>query len=50
MEPRIVPVKYTTELNFNLESPIRKFTETIDLQVIQIVVLVLGMLPINIIK
>ncbi|KAF0764006.1 ACYPI008378 protein [Aphis craccivora] len=32
MEPRIVPIKYTTELNFNLESPIRRFTETIDLQ------------------
>ncbi|KAL5240948.1 hypothetical protein ACI65C_008358 [Semiaphis heraclei] len=32
MEPRIIPVKYTSELNFNLESPIRKFTETIDLQ------------------
>ncbi|XP_060833920.1 uncharacterized protein LOC132917275 [Rhopalosiphum padi] len=32
MEPRIVPIKYTTELNFNLESPIKRFTETIDLQ------------------
>lgn len=30
----MVPVKYTTEINFELESPTRKFTETIDLQVI----------------
>lgn len=34
MEPRVVPVKYTTEVNFNLESPIKIFTERIDLQVI----------------
>lgn len=33
MEPRVIPVKYTTEVNFNLESPIRRFTEKIDLQV-----------------
>lgn len=35
MEPRVVPVKYTTEVNFSLESPTKKFTETIDLQVIE---------------
>lgn len=34
MEPRVVPIKYTTEINFNLKSPERRFTETIDLQVI----------------
>lgn len=33
MEPRVVPIKYTTEIHFNLESPVRRFTETIDLQV-----------------
>lgn len=34
MEPRVVPVKYTTEINFNLHSPTRRFTETIDMQVL----------------
>lgn len=35
MEPRVVPVKYTTEVNFSLQSPTKIFTETIDLQVIK---------------
>lgn len=30
----MVPVKYTTEVNFNLESPIKRFSESIDLQVL----------------
>lgn len=34
MEPRVVPIKYTTEVNFDLGSPLKKFTETIDVQVI----------------
>lgn len=33
MEPRIIPVKYTTEVNFNPESTIKRFSEKIDLQV-----------------
>lgn len=33
MEPRVVPIKYTTEIHFNLQSPVRRFIETIDLQV-----------------
>ncbi|XP_025422364.1 uncharacterized protein LOC112692057 isoform X2 [Sipha flava] len=32
MEPRVVPIKYTTEVNFSSESSTKKFTETIDLQ------------------
>ncbi|VVC32091.1 Hypothetical protein CINCED_3A001968 [Cinara cedri] len=32
MEPRVVPVKYTTEVNFDLDSSIKRFTEQIDLQ------------------
>lgn len=38
----MVPVKYTTEINFELESPTRKFTETIDLQVIIMTIILIN--------